>query len=395
MGFLDYLQGLKFTCDIDAVPEGTLIFPYEPLLRVKGPIVQAQILESVALNILNFQTLIATKASRIVAAAEGNTVVEFGMRRAQGIDGAISASRAAYIGGCHSTSHVLAGKLFNIPLQGTQAHSWIMAFEEERSAFKAFAKAFPHHSVFLIDTYEALQGIKNAIQVADSLKKEGFHLLGVRLDSGDLARLSIEVRELLDQAGYVKTAIMASNELDEHLIQDLKKQKATITIWGVGTHLVTAKDQPALDGVYKLTAIKKEGKPWEDKIKISEQKEKTTLPGLLQVRRFLHHDGSFLMDAIYDEKQVSFQGTVSVFNEDERRKIEKNYQYKDLLIPIFRKGKLVYTLPPLVKIRKKCQEDLALLPSSMRRLLNPELYFIGLENDLFHKRLQLLQKRSK
>lgn len=395
-GFLDYLENFTFECDVDALPEGTLVFPYEPLIRVKGPILQAQILESVILNIINFQTLIATKAARVCQAAGDDAVVEFGMRRAQGIDGAISASRAAFIGGCESTSHVLAGKLFGIPVRGTQAHSWIMAFENELSAFEAFAKVMPQNSVFLIDTYDTKEGVKNAIRVADALKGEDFELLGVRLDSGDLAHLSIEVRKILDAAGYSHVKIMASNELDEYLIRDLKQQGAMISIWGVGTNLVTGKDQPALDGVYKLAAIKNKKGVWEDKIKISEQTAKVTIPGFLQIRRY-YKDGQFLGDAIFDDREppkTSLEA-IAVADDSDRRHFSMQASHKNLLVPIFRKGKLCYELPTLHEIQKTAKSELQHLTSAMKRFLNPQPYFVGLEKHLHDKRLALIEKMRK
>ena len=270
--FIRYLGDLKIDCDIDAVPEGTPIFPNEPIVRVQGSIIQCQLLESVILNIINFQTLIATKAVRICHAAQGDEVLEFGLRRAQGLDGALSASRAAYIGGCMGTSNVLAGKMFGIPVKGTMAHGWILAFEDELEAFKQYAEIMPNNCVFLVDTYSTLSGVSNAIRVGKQLKEKGYQLAGIRLDSGDLAYLSIEARKLLDKAGFKDTLIVVSNELDESLIQSLKIQKAKIDTWGVGTKLVTSYDQPALNGVYKLSAIRDQKANWNYKIKISDQK---------------------------------------------------------------------------------------------------------------------------
>ncbi|NGX27357.1 MAG: Nicotinate phosphoribosyltransferase pncB2, partial [Chlamydiae bacterium] len=258
--FLEYLKDFRLSVDVDAMEEGTPVFPYEPLIRVQGPIIQAQILESALLNILNFQTLIATKASRVCYAAKGDHIVEFGLRRAQGIDGAIAASRASFIGGCHSSSNVLAGKLFGIPVMGTHAHSFVMTFDEEENAFRTFAKALPENCVFLIDTYDSLKGVERGIKVA---KEEGLKLIAVRLDSGDLNVLSNKVRKMLDEAGLKETQIMATNELTEQIISDLKHQGGKISLWGVGTNLVTAKDQPALDGVYKLSAVQGKDKEWK------------------------------------------------------------------------------------------------------------------------------------
>src|SRR5215213_2354655 len=266
--FLDYLRDMRFTCDIDAIPEGTAVFPHEPLVRVKGPILQAQIIETPLLNLVNFQTLIATKAARVCLAARGEPVLEFGLRRAQGIDGALSASRAAYVGGCAATSNVLAGRLFGIPVKGTHAHSWVMSFEDEREAFQEYAEALPNNCVFLADTYDTLEGVRRAAEVGKKLRARGHEMVGIRLDSGDLAYLSIEARKILDEAGFPRAAILASNDLDENLIASLKEQGAKVNVWGVGTKLVTAYDQPALGGVYKMAAIRaKDGKAWEHKVK--------------------------------------------------------------------------------------------------------------------------------
>lgn len=387
--FLDFLSSFSFSCDVDAMPEGTLAFPYEPLIRVKGPIWQAQLLESPMLNLINFQTLIATKAARICLAANPDPVIEFGMRRAQGFDGAISASRAAYIGGCESTSDVIAGKLFGIPVRGTHAHSWIMAFENEEMAFETFAKMRPKNCTMLIDTYNSVEGAKKAIKVAKSIK--GFDLAGVRLDSGDLAKLSIEIRKILDQAGFVKTQIMASNELDEYLIRDLKQQGAKINVWGVGTNLVTAKDQPALDGVYKLSAIQDEKGKWIHKLKLSEQTAKVTNPGILQVRRFFD-GGYYTADAIYDELIGIEEPCTIIDQQDPNIQIEGKGRYSDLLVPVFRKGKPVYETPTLQKVQAHAKKELSRLPPSMERFTNPQPYSVGLEKKLYQKKLELIRK---
>ena len=255
-GFLEYLRTLRFCCDVDAIPEGSVVFPNEPLLRIKGPILQCQLLETALLNLLNFQSLIATKAARICLAARGEPVLEFGLRRAQGVDGALAASRAAYIGGCAATSNVLAGKIFGIPVRGTHAHSWVMSFDDEREAFLAYAEAVPNNCVFLVDTYDTLEGVRHAVETGKWLREHGYEMVGIRLDSGDLAWLSIEARKILDEAGFPKAVIIASNNLDEHIIASLKEQGAQINVWGVGTKMITAYDQPALGGVYKLSAIR-------------------------------------------------------------------------------------------------------------------------------------------
>jgi len=254
-GFLDYLQTMQWQLDVEAIPEGSLVFPNEPILRISGPIIQAQLVETALLNIVNFQTLVATKAARICKAAGNDEVLEFGLRRAQGPDGGLSASRAAYIGGCTATSNVLAGFKYDIPVKGTHAHSWVMSFESETEAFDAYAEALPNNVVLLVDTYDTIEGIKKAIQIAKKLHNQGQQLLGIRLDSGDLTELSIAARELLDDAGLPNTKVIASNDLDEYSIHELKKAGAKIDIWGIGTKLVTCYDQPALGGVYKLGNI--------------------------------------------------------------------------------------------------------------------------------------------
>jgi len=298
--FLDYLHSMEFACDIDAIPEGVLAFAHEPLIRVQGPMVQCQIIETALLNMVNFQTLIATKAARVCSEAQGDAVLEFGLRRAQGVDGALAASRAAYIGGCTATSNVLAGRLYDIPVKGTHAHSWVMSFDNEIESFRAYAAAMPNNCVFLVDTYDTLEGVRNAIEVGRELREQGFEMIGVRLDSGDLAALSIGARKLLDEAGFPAAAIVASNDLDEHLVRDLKQQGAAISVWGIGTRLATAFDQPALGGVYKLAATRNASdQPWQYRIKLSEQKIKISNPGIQQVRRF-RRDGYFTADAIYN-----------------------------------------------------------------------------------------------
>lgn len=389
--FLDELSRFKLSCDIDAVPEGTVVFPYEPLLRVRGPILEAQLLESLLLNVINFQTLIATKASRICLAASPDPVIEFGLRRAQGIDGALSASRAAFIGGCESTSHLLAGKLFGIPVKGTHAHSWIMAFPTEEEAFEAWGRAMPHNLIFLLDTYESIRGARRAVQVAQKLHLPSF---GVRLDSGDLALLSREVRKVLDAAGFSKALIMASNELDETVITDLKRQGACIDLWGVGTHLVTGQMQPALDGVYKLSAIRKSPSDrWIYKLKRSEQLAKVTDPGLLQIRRFSDSSG-FAGDLIYNlgnDTPREWEG-VNPLNPAEIRQFSSRLSSEDLLAAVLRQGRRLHPPLSLPKIQRHAHEQLRQLSFPIRRFLNPQPYFAGLEKGLYDLKLKLLRE---
>jgi len=299
-GFLDYLRGLQLTCDIDAIPEGTLVFPNEPLIRVCGPVAQCQLLETTLLNILNFESLIATKAARVCLAAKNDPVIEFGLRRAQGVDGGLTAARAAYVGGCAGTSNLQAGERFGIPVSGTQAHSWIMFFENEREAFETYARAMPNNCVLLVDTYNSIEGVRHAIDVAGQLRKEGHEMIGVRLDSGDRVALSIEARRMLDKAGFTSAKIVCSGDLDEHVIADMKQGGARIDMWGVGTKLTTGQPDAALSGIYKLGAVRHPGGQWQYRIKLSDEAAKTSCPGLLQVRRFQQPDGRFIADAIYE-----------------------------------------------------------------------------------------------
>ncbi len=390
----DYLKCLaeaRFACDVDAIPEGTPVFAHEPLLRVEGPLFQAQLVETALLNIINFQTLIATKAARVCEAARGEPVLEFGLRRAQGIDGGLSASRAAFIGGCVATSNALAGKLYGIPVRGTHAHSWVMSFSDELEAFRAYARAMPRNCVFLVDTYDTLEGVRHAVSVAQAMRGEGVKLAGVRLDSGDLAFLSIEARRLLDEAGFHDAAIVASNDLDETLIESLKQQGAKISVWGVGTKLVTAYDQPALGGVYKLAALEDERGVWRYKVKISEQAIKTSNPGLLQVRRY-HRDGQLVADAIYDVAHTPKAGTTIVDPMDatRRRPIEDTLAFEDLLVPVMRQGKRVLPAPALADIQARARRERERLHPAIRRFMNPHEYPVGLDLSLHEAKARLV-----
>ncbi len=394
--FLFALGEMKFSCDVDAVPEGRVVFPHEPLLRIKGPIWQAQLLESFLLNAINFQTLIATKAARVCQATKGDAVMEFGLRRAQGIDGALSASRAAYVGGCSATSNVLAGKLFGIPIRGTHAHSWVMSFMSEEEAFEAYATAMPGNAVFLVDTYNTLRGVEHAISAGKKLREKGYELTGIRLDSGDLAYLSTEARRMLDEAGFKETSIAASNDLDEYIIKSLKEQGACINIWGVGTRLVSASDQSSLGGVYKLTAIENTEGGWDYKIKLSEQTSKISIPGILQVRRFYDRQG-FTSDLIFDEIHPPEFPCVMIDPSDftKRKTIEKDIESENLLVPIFRDGKCVYRKPGLDESRRQAKEDLQKLHPAIKRFENPHTYPVGLEEKLFNRRSEMVLQMKK
>jgi nicotinate phosphoribosyltransferase len=389
--FLKHLGGLRPRLDVDAIPEGTAVFAQEPLLRVRGSILQAQLVETTLLNLLNFQSLIATKAARVCLAAQGDPVLEFGLRRAQGVDGAMTASRAAYIGGCSGTSNVLAGKVFGIPVKGTHAHSWVMSFENELDAFNTYADALPNNCIFLVDTYATIPGVRHAVEVGKRLRKRGHKLAGIRLDSGDLAYLSVEARRILDAGGFKDAVIVASNDLNEHLIASLKQQGAAINTWGVGTMLVTAYDQPALGGVYKLSTMLKTDGTWDHKIKLSEQAAKVTNPGVLQVRRF-REKNEFAGDAIYDEtrplpKQITIVDPVDATR---RKYFPEDAKHEDLLVPILRRGKLVYDLPSLGAIRARAQRQLAMLHPGIKRFDNPHQYPTGLELTLHEYKTELI-----
>lgn len=392
--FLDYLSNLKLEVNIDAVPEGTLVFAHEPILRVEGPIIHCQLLETILLNIINFQTLVATKAARVKIATGGQPVLEFGLRRAQGIDGSLSASWASYVGGVDASSNVLAGKLFGIPVKGTHAHSWVMSHEDERDAFKNYAEAMPNNCVFLVDTYDTLEGVRHAIEIGKWLREAGHELQGIRLDSGDLSYLSIEARKLLDAGGFPNATIFASNDLDERIISSLNDQGAEIDVWGVGTKLVTAYDQPALGGVYKLAAVREPGEKWEYRVKVSEQAIKTSTPGVQQIRRFFDDSGTFLADMIYDlaRPPQGSQTIVDPVDYTRRKVIPKRTPHQDLLVPIFKKGKLVYNCPPLDAIKQYATEQLSCLHPSTKRMLNPHQYPVGLEYSLNQLKVDLVLK---
>jgi nicotinate phosphoribosyltransferase len=391
--FLDFLARLRLESDVDAVPEGTVVFPHEPLVRVTGPLLHGQLLETPLLNLINFQTLIATKAARVVLAAEGAPVYEFGLRRAQGIDGALSAARAAYVGGCAGTSNLLAGQALGIPVKGTHAHSWVMCFDDELAAFDSYAAAMPNNCLFLVDTYHTLSGVRHAAEVGHRLRAQGQPLLGVRLDSGDLAGLSREARKILDAEGFPQAAILASNDLDEHRIAELKQQGAAVTAWGVGTRLVTGQDDPALGGVYKLTAVRDRGQPWQGRVKVSEQPGKTSTPGVLQVRRYLERARA-VGDAIYDVDHPLPDGCLIVDREDPARghRIAPGTPGEDLLVPVLRGGRRVGEVPSLDQARHRAQAQLALFDPAVKRFVHPDRYPAGLEAGLHRRKLELIRR---
>ncbi len=389
--FLEHLRTAAHELDVDAVPEGTVVFPHEPLLRVRGPIIGCMLAETALLTLVNFATLIATKTARIVQAAQGEPVLEFGLRRAQGVDGALTASRSAWIGGAAATSNVLAGRLFGIPVKGTHAHSWVMLWDDEREAFERYAKALPNNCVFLVDTYDTLEGVRRAVEVGGWLRLHGHELLGVRLDSGDLAQLSIDARRILDDGGFPEARIFASNDLDERLIESLKHQGATINVWGVGTRLVTASDDPALGGVYKLSAVRDPGGPWKSRIKVSEQSAKTSTPGIQQIRRF-RMDGQLFADGVYDLERGWPDGPRSIvdpFDATRVTPVPDHAQAEDVLQPAMRGGQAVLG-DDLEDARARCARQLAELPRGVKRFLNPHLYPVGLEPGLMQARTQMI-----
>lgn len=391
--FLAGLKDYRFSGDIDAIPEGTPVFPYEPLLRVKARIFEAQLIETSLLNLVNFQTLIATKASRVVFAAAGGRVMEFGLRRAQGPDAGVLGARAAFIGGCQATSNVLAGERFGIPVSGTMAHSWIQCFADELTAFRAYAATFPDHCLLLVDTYNVLKsGMPNAIKVGLELEAQGYKFIGVRIDSGDLAYLSREARRMLDAAGLTKAIIVGSNDLDEETIWSIRSQGAAIDAWGVGTHLITSKESPALGGVYKLAAEREDG-VWQPRMKVSENVTKITNPGIKKVVRFFNRDGKALADLIaLEDEYFPEDQPLTIFDPIQtwKRKTLREFHTRDLMVPVFRQGRRVYELPALVDIQLYARQQLNTLWSEVRRLTNPHHYIVDLSPQLYELRQKLL-----
>ena len=398
--FLAWLRDTPLRLDIDAIPEGTAVFPHAPLLRVRGSLIQAQLLETVLLTLLNFETLIATKAARVCHAAAGDAVLEFGLRRAQGIDGGLSASRAAYVGGCSATSNVLAGRLFGIPVKGTHAHSWVMAFPDEDAAFAAYAAAMPNNCIFLVDTYDTLEGVRAAVRAGQALRARGHRLVGVRLDSGDLAALSRAARQILDEGGFPDAAVVASDSLDEHRILELKAQGARIDIWGVGTNLVTARDQPALGGVYKLAAIRAPGSgTWAPRIKLSEQPIKVSNPGIQQVRRYIAADGTLLGDVLYQEGEQLDAVRGTFLDPSDLKTVHTlpdAARSEDLLVPVLRGGQRVYTPPPLADVQARARAQVAALPGDLTRLDAPpeDTWPLGLSAGLAQTKARLLAEHG-
>ena len=394
--FLTELKNFAFHGDIQAVPEGTIVFSHEPLIRVTAPIFEAQLIETALLNIINHQTLIATKASRVVQAAEGGVIMEFGLRRAQGPDAGIYGARAAVIGGCAGTSNVLTGQMYNMPAMGTHAHSWVMSFPTELEAFRKYAELFPTSCLLLVDTYDTLRsGVPNAITVFNELREKGYEPKGIRLDSGDLAYLSREARKMLDDAGFPNAIICASGDLDENLIRDLKLQGAAIDTWGVGTKLITSEDCPSLGGVYKLSAEYVDGRV-VPKIKISENTVKITNPGVKKLYRIYDKaNGKAIADLIaleqetYDESQpLTIYDPVNTW----KSMTLTNYTMKELQVPLFKDGKRAYESPSLMDIQKHCKEDLDTFWDQYKRLLNPQRYKVDLSDSLWMLKNSMIQQ---
>ena len=402
--FLDYLSTFRFTGDIYAIPEGTVVFPREPIVKVIAPIMEAQLVETAILNIINHQSLIATKAARVCYAARGDGVMEFGLRRAQGPDAGIYGARAAVIAGCVGTSNVLAGQMFDMPVLGTHAHSWIMSFPDEYTAFKTYAKMYPNSCTLLVDTYDVLKsGVPNAIRVFEEMREEGVKLTkyGIRIDSGDLAYLSKEAYKMLAAAGFDDAIISASSDLDEYLIDSLKTQDAKINSWGVGTNLITSKDNPAFGGVYKLAAVKDAGSStFTPKIKLSENTEKVTNPGDKTIYRiYSKTTGKIKADLIcLANEHFDPEETMIIFDPVDTWKKTKvlggTYELRELLIPVIRQGKRVYTSPDVMELREYCQKEQDTLWDESRRLVNPQKVYVDLSQQLYDLKKNLLEEMS-
>jgi nicotinate phosphoribosyltransferase len=387
-------EGIKFTGDIWAVPEGTVVFPNEPLIRVVGPIPEAQILETTMLAMVGHQTLIATKAARLLIATRGAPVVDFGTRRAHGVDAALYGARAAYIGGCEGTSNVKAGKLFGIPVRGTHAHSWVESFDYEIDSFRVFSKAFPENCVLLVDTYDVVEGVRQAIKVAEEMRASGKKLRGIRIDSGDLAYYSKTARHLLDEAGFPEVKIFASSDLDEWIIESLREQGARIDVWAVGTKLMTSFQTPALGVVYKLMAADRGDGILRPKIKISENPEKVTNPGVKKIIRFYNSKGHMLGDLLADVEEPVPSGSPVTAHHPMYEYMKKTYwppyEAREIMVPIFKDGKQVYESPLLEKIRKHAAEELRSLEDETKRFSNPHIYKVSLSDKLHQTKKTLL-----
>ncbi len=399
--FLAYLKDFHFTGDIWAVPEGTPMFPNEPILTVRAPAIEAQLIETYLLLCVNHQSLIATKANRVVRAAEGRTVLEFGSRRAQGAHAAILGARAAYIGGCHGTACTISDQLFGVKAGGTMAHAWVQMFDTEYEAFKAYVEMYPNNATLLVDTYNTLKsGVPNAIRVFNEvLKPRGITKCGIRLDSGDMAYLTQKARQMLDEAGWTECQISVSNSLDEYIIRDLLRQDAKIDLFGVGERLITARSEPVFGGVYKLVAVEDAEGNVNPKIKISENVAKITNPHYKRLYRFIGNDtGKAIADylAIYDEV-IDDSQDMEIFDPEAtwKRKTVYNFTAKELQVPVFVKGELVYKLPTLDEIRTYCREQVDTLWDEVKRFDNPQTYYVDLSQKLWDIKYGLLKKNAK
>ena len=395
--FLQYLADFRFTGDIWAVPEGTPIFPREPIITVRAPAIEAQLIETFLLLSINHQSLIATKANRVVRAAEGRAVLEYGSRRAQGADAAILGARAAYIGGCNGTACTISDQLFGVYAGGTMAHAWVQMFDSEYEAFKAYCQLYPHNATLLVDTYNTLHsGVPNAIRVFNEvLKPLGITKCGIRLDSGDMAYLTQQARKMLDDAGWTECQISVSNSLDEYIIQDILRQGAKIDMFGVGERLITARSEPVFGGVYKLAAVEHADGTIEPKIKISENVGKITNPHFKKFYRFFGNDtGKAIADylCVYDET-VDDSGEMEIFDPDATWKTKTVYDFtaKEMQVPIFKNGKLVYELPSLEQIRAYCLEQVETLWDEVKRFDNPHNYYVDLSKKLWDIKYNLLR----
>lgn len=397
--FLLYLKNFKFSCDVWAIPEGTPIFPNEPVITVRGPAIEAQFIETMVLLTINHQSLIATKANRIVRAAQGRGVMEFGARRAQGYDGAIYGARAAYIGGCVGTSCTIAGQKFGIPVMGTMAHSWIQMFQTEEEAFRAYARTYPENCTLLVDTYNVLKsGIPNAIKVfKEELVPRGYRPAGIRIDSGDITYLSKKARKMLDDAGFKDCKIVASNSLDEFIIRDILIQGAQVDVFGVGERLITSKSEPVFGGVYKLAAVEENGEIIP-KIKVSENVAKITTPDFKQVWRLYDRgSGKAIADVLTTSYEIIDENKpYELFDPDHtwKRKTAKNFRARKLLTKIFDKGTCVYESPKLKDIQSYCKEQVDTLWDEVKRFENPHKYFVDLSKPLWNIKQDLLKKHS-
>ena len=398
--FLAYLADFRFTGDIWAVPEGTPIFPHEPIITVRAPAIEAQLIETFLLLCINHQSLIATKANRVVRAAQGRTVLEFGSRRAQGADAAILGARAAYIGGCNGTACTISDQIYGVHAGGTMAHAWVQMFDSEYEAFKAYAEMYPNNCTLLVDTYNTLKsGVPNAIRVFNEvLKPQGITKCGIRLDSGDMAYLTQKARKMLDEAGWTECQISVSNSLDEYIIQDILRQGAQIDLFGVGERLITARSEPVFGGVYKLAAVEDEEGKIMPKIKISENVGKITNPHYKKLYRFIGNDtGKAIADylCVHDEI-VDDSQDIEIFDPEAtwKRKTVYNYTAKELQVPIFQKGELVYKSPNLSEIRTYCLEQVATLWDEIKRFDNPQNYYLDLSQKLWDIKYGLLKKNS-